>query len=463
MSGSDPLLVGTYEPALVTLSVVLAILASYAALDLAGRIAAARGTTRLIWLAGSAIAMGVGIWSMHYIGMLAFTLPVTVKYDWPTVGLSLLAAVLAAAVAMFVTSRHLMTARQAAVGSVFMGGGIASMHYIGMAAMRLPAMCIYSPALVALSVLLAVAISFVALRLTFKFRDQTKEFDWRKIGSAIVMGFTPLAAVPDDLSHAIAISSIGIAGITVVTFMVLSTAFVTSVLDRRFSAFAAREEALREHEAKFRAITETANDAIVSTDSLGTITYCNPAAERLFGYSAADANGKPVTLLMPEHLQDAFNAGLQRYRVSGEAAFVGQTMELSGRRKDGTHFPLELSVATWKNGDNAYCTGILRDLTERKEAEAQLTRHRQDLESQRIQVFRATMTTVQDIVNNFLGNMQLIRMEADGRLPDNTLVLFDSLILSTAAELRELGSLQTIREKEMEIGTGIDYARAPAG
>ena len=98
-------MIGFYDYRLVTLSVLIAICASYAALDLAGRTTAASGRHRLVWLAGGAIAMGVGIWSMHYIGMLAFSLPVRVLYDWPTVLLSLVAAVFAAAVALFVVSR----------------------------------------------------------------------------------------------------------------------------------------------------------------------------------------------------------------------------------------------------------------------------------------------------------------------------------------------------------------------
>ena len=93
-------MIGHYDYRLVALSVLIAVLASYTALDLAGRTTAARGRVRLTWLAGGATAMGVGIWSMHYIGMLAFSLPVLVLYDWPTVLLSLMAAVFAAAVAL---------------------------------------------------------------------------------------------------------------------------------------------------------------------------------------------------------------------------------------------------------------------------------------------------------------------------------------------------------------------------
>src|ERR1041384_7426550 len=104
MNPSDPVLIGSYDYRLVALSVIIAMLAAYAALDLAGRITSARGQFRFVWLLGGSLAMGIGIWSMHYIGMLAFHLPIPVLYDWPTVLLSLLAAILASGVALFAVS-----------------------------------------------------------------------------------------------------------------------------------------------------------------------------------------------------------------------------------------------------------------------------------------------------------------------------------------------------------------------
>src|SRR6266571_928211 len=183
---TDPNLVmaSSYDYRLVALSVLIAIFAAYAALDLAGRTTAARGRVRLAWLTGGATAMGMGIWSMHYIGMLAFSLPVPVRYDWPTVLLSLLAAIGASAVALFIVSRRKMGWVRALIGSAIMGSGIAAMHYIGMAAMRLSAMCSYDPTLLTLSVVLAIVISLVALWLTFFLREDTKAAGWRKAASA---------------------------------------------------------------------------------------------------------------------------------------------------------------------------------------------------------------------------------------------------------------------------------------
>ncbi len=192
MNTAVTILTGAYDYRLVALSVVIAICASYAALDLAGRVTAARGWTRRAWLCCGAAAMGLGIWSMHYIGMLAFTLPIPVSYDWPTVLASLLAAILASAVALYVVSQQRMHVWSAGVGSLFMGAGIAAMHYIGMEAMRVQAMCEYNTPMVTLSVVLAIVISFVALWLVFHVGEGTKGYFWRKIGSAVVMG----AAIP---------------------------------------------------------------------------------------------------------------------------------------------------------------------------------------------------------------------------------------------------------------------------
>src|SRR4029077_5757013 len=163
-----------------------AVCAAYAALDLAGRTTASSGRARLFWLAGGAAAMGLGIWSMHYIGMLAFLLPVPVFYDWPTVLVSLFAAIFAPGAALFFVSRHRMEGGHALAGSAIMGSGIATMHYIGMAAMRLPAMHHYDSPLVILSVFVRVAMSFVALWLSFHLREQAKttwpEEMWKRRG-----------------------------------------------------------------------------------------------------------------------------------------------------------------------------------------------------------------------------------------------------------------------------------------
>src|SRR5690242_260251 len=153
----------SYDLRLVLLSIALAILAAYTALEFAGRIRVTEGHGKSIWLTGGAVAMGSGTWAMHYTGMLAYRLPIPVWYHVPTVILSLLAGILASLIGLFVVSRKRMALRDSIAGSVLMGAGIAVMHYTGMAAMRLSAMHHYNPLLFAASILLAVGMSLAAL------------------------------------------------------------------------------------------------------------------------------------------------------------------------------------------------------------------------------------------------------------------------------------------------------------
>jgi PAS domain S-box-containing protein len=250
MTFANAVMNGSYDSGEVARSVLIAVAASYVALDLTGRITVARGGVRMAWLSGGATAMGVGIWAMHLKGMLAFRLPVPVEYDWPTLLAAGLIAVFVSAVGLYTASHTKMGWVEALTGTVFMSGSIVGLHYTGMAAMRLPAITQYSPSLVTASVLIAALFSLIALLLAFGLREETRWSVPRRLGSAIVMGaavsamhytgmaaatFIPSATLP-NLSHALNISPVGNNGIAIVTFLVLCAAIVTSSVDRRSEA-----------------------------------------------------------------------------------------------------------------------------------------------------------------------------------------------------------------------------------
>jgi PAS domain S-box-containing protein len=376
---SEMVLTGSYDYRLVALSALIAILASYAALDLGGRVTASRGRLRLIWLAGGASAMGMGIWSMHYIGMLAYTLPVAVLYDWPTVLWSLLAAVFASAIALYVVSRKEMGGVFIGVGSVLMGIGIAAMHYIGMEAMRLPAMCSYSPGLVLLSVVLAIVISLVALWLTFHLRNDTRSLGWRKLASAVVMGaaipvmhYTGMAAVtfrsmsaPIDLTHSVQISSVGTVGIGGVALLILSLTILTSLMDRRFSA-----QSLELHlsEQRYRQLVESAQ-VILWRSSLdtGEFSYVNQEAEALLGYPVEKWTNTPTFWIDHIHEEDR---ALVESRCAAAAERPGpQGFEHRMVTADGHSVWLRTSVLLLASDTNNELVGVMTDITERKRAQ----------------------------------------------------------------------------------------------
>jgi signal transduction histidine kinase len=177
-----------YNSWLVVLSIAIGMLASYVALDLTGRLNRARGHAREVWWLGGSLAMGLGIWSMHFVGMLAFHLPVAVRYDGPLVLLSMIVAIAASALALFIATRPALPVLILLLSSLLMGGAINGMHYIGMAAMRLPAQITWRPLLVVASIVIAVAASFVALLLAFLLREGRGLFRWRRLWAAVLMG-----------------------------------------------------------------------------------------------------------------------------------------------------------------------------------------------------------------------------------------------------------------------------------
>jgi len=389
-------LIGSYNYAFVALSVLIAMLASYAALDLAGRVTAAGGWTRAVWLLGGASAMGTGIWSMHYIGMLAFILPIPVAYHWPTVLLSLFAAILASIIALYEVSREKMGASRALAGSVLMGAGIASMHYIGMAAMRLQAMCQFSSFLVALSVVLAVLISLVALWITFHFRDQKAGIGREKLAGAVVMGaaipvmhYTGMAAAsfttsgaPVDLSQAVSISTLGAAGIAAVTFVVLGLALLTSWVDRRFAAQALelQEEKLQRSEAylaEAQRLTHTGSWAwrVAGGDAL----HLSEEWYRIYGFD-------------PENGPPAFEERRQRTHPEDRAKWQGAIDRAIAEKSDyEVEFRILLPDGSVRHihsvghpvlnasGNLVQFVGSSTDITERKQAEEALRQAQTDL------------------------------------------------------------------------------------
>ncbi|MDE2447457.1 MAG: PAS domain-containing protein [Gammaproteobacteria bacterium] len=180
----------TYNPWLVHLSVIVAILVSYTALRLTERVAGAERRAGLLWLLGGAASMGIGIWSMHFIGMLAYSAPpITLRYNLLINLTSLFIGMLTSLFALAISSRRDLSLRRLAVSSVLMGTGICGMHYTGMAAIQIVPAITYSPLLVAASVAIAITASFVALWLFFRLRSgASRLMRLARAGAAVVMG-----------------------------------------------------------------------------------------------------------------------------------------------------------------------------------------------------------------------------------------------------------------------------------
>ena len=259
------MLTGYYETPLVAISILVAMVASYGALSFAGQVAKARGRAVLAWIAGGAVAMGSGIWAMHFVGMLAFRLPIPVAFDLGITVMSLLLPIAASAVALWQASQPDLSRMRLAVSAVVMGVGINAMHYTGMAAMRMAPGIVYDPWLFALSVLIAVGASALALWIAFRLRHNTPRIWIARLGAAVVMGtaivgmhYTGMAAAsfPGDsvcMAARAGVQHDGLATLVVVaSFGVIGLALLTSLFNARLEANA-RMLALSEATAAERA------------------------------------------------------------------------------------------------------------------------------------------------------------------------------------------------------------------
>ena len=242
-------LVVQYSYGLMAVSVITSMIAAYAAFSLAdGMRHAPRAFEHRIWLTGGSFAMGVGIWSMHYLGMLAVVLPIEVSYDVPMVVLSLGLAVAASAVVLSVVSAETLGWRELLGGGLAMGAGIGGMHYTGMAAMRMKAMHTYNPWIVALSIAVAIGFSVLALWLGFSMRDRVKHGELLRIASGAVMGlgiaamhYTAMAGVSYTASDMmmgpqgwnVQVGALGRASVAVTTLVILVAALGTAAWDKR--------------------------------------------------------------------------------------------------------------------------------------------------------------------------------------------------------------------------------------
>ena len=243
------MLIGHYETPLVLISILVAIVASYSALSLAGRVTEAAGRTKFAWILGGAIAMGSGIWAMHFVGMLAFRLPIPIAYDVPITLVSLVLPILASGLALWQVSRADLGPVRLGVSALIMGIGINAMHYTGMAAMQMQPGIVYDPRLFALSVLIAVVASALALWIAFRLRRSTPDVWLPRIGAAVVMGFaivgmhyTGMAAAnfPADsvcMAARVGVHRDSLATLVVLaTFCVLGLSLIASVFDARLEA-----------------------------------------------------------------------------------------------------------------------------------------------------------------------------------------------------------------------------------
>ena len=372
-----------HDPLLVAVSIAVAIAASVLALWMvqAGLRTPGRLQRQVALLCGCG-TLGLGIWAMHFIGMLALDLPLDVRYHMGWTLASMLPGLLASWLALRnLLVEHPSLPRLMAAG-VVVGAGIALMHYSGMAAMHMEADLRYDPWLFSASLGVAVLMAVSALVLWSRMVHRSISSIWQQLvlpslvlGGAITgMHYISMSAARfvghaghpglDDTgsSHGLALVVVAICG-AMFGLLVLASAVI------RYRGLWLK---VQRSESRLQAMASTAVDAVITIDGKGLVQSFNPAAEQIFGWKAQDIIGRNLNLLMPSPLAEQHDSYLAHYQQTGERRIIGKGREVLGLHKDGRHIPLRLSIGQADTSEGPIFVGFAYDLTERKRTEAQL-------------------------------------------------------------------------------------------
>ncbi|KMO37832.1 chemotaxis protein CheY [Methylobacterium tarhaniae] len=445
---------GVHDPVLVLLSVAIAMLASFVALDLAGRMTAATGWARQAWLMAAALVLGGGVWSMHFVAMLAFRLPgLEITYDLALTLISLAVPVAVTAVGLAIARGRSAGRASVPLAGFVTGLGIASMHYTGMAAMRLPAHLHYDPAWVAASVLIAVGAATVAVRLALhESRLALRAVASGVMGLAIAgMHYAAMQGLivshPADIGQVDAAAGFDqgrlAAGVAAVTFLVLALALSAAAIDRRVSQRAAREAAaLRASEERYRLLLESVTDyAIFMLDRDGVVANWNTGARRIKGYEAEEIVGQHFSRF---YTAEDRAAGVPALALA--AAACGKFEAEGWRvRRDGTRFwaSVVIDPILGEDGRLVGFAKVTRDITERKRAQEALEQAQGALaQAQKMEALGQLTGGVAHDFNNLLmavlGSLEMLRK----RMPDDPRLL---RLLDNAVQGAERGAALTQR------------------
>ncbi len=420
-------LAGSHDLALVLLSVAIAVFASFVALDVAGRLREARGRARLWWLGLAASAMGGGIWAMHFVAMLSFKMGLPIRYDLSLTAASLLVAIFVSGTGLAIAGAGRFTRLRLAVGGLFMGLGVAAMHYIGMMAMQMDATISYNAALFALSVVIAIVAATAALWLAFNVHAY-----WQKLVSAAIMAaavsgmhFVGMAAAEYHLALLTPLFNSGMnvspqilaVGIAGATFFLLLLGLVSAIADRRLS----RNRALAAHRLeistwRYRSLIRNSSDVIAIIDGRGVFTYCSESAKRILGFAPSWLTGRRMDEFMsPADLSDFYSF---LARVQAEHG-VNMTADIQLRHADGQWRACEITCCNLQ--DDPGIAGIvanLRDVSERKRVLDELVKAKElaDKANQSKSAFLAAMShELRTPLNAIIGFSEVIASGALGQ------------------------------------------------
>ncbi|WP_102798200.1 MHYT domain-containing protein [Bowmanella denitrificans] len=377
------LLYGTYDIWLVLLSILVAVFSSTMAMQMAGQAAQASSRRALVLLVGS-LALGTGVWSMHFIGMLAFDLCTQVDYATDLTLFSMLPSIGASWVALSLIGRRQVSIGQLSLGAVLMGAGIGTMHYVGMAAMQMAPALRYDLWLFALSILVAVLLAWLSLWVRFGIKalkaGKLSSLTLNLAGGTVMglaicgMHYTGMAAArfvpPTDMQNTAQThqSEVLALGIAIMTVLITTLVVIANLLFK----YRDISQVARRNETRLQAMMDTAVDGVVTISADGKLMGLNQAAERIFGWQATEVLGKNVSMLMPEPFQTEHDDYLTRYLQTGVAKIIGTGRDVQALHKSGWHVPVRLAIGHARLPDEDVFVAFVTDISQRLKMEKAL-------------------------------------------------------------------------------------------
>ncbi|MDH5425191.1 MAG: EAL domain-containing protein [Gammaproteobacteria bacterium] len=371
---------GSYSPELVFLSVLIAMFSAYTALNLISRLKSkhsAHITQSRIGTSG--LVLGLGVWSMHFVGMMAFSLPVPIHYDGALTLASLIVAIISAIAGLAVANAK-ENKTWLICGGVVLGLGISSMHYIGMAAMHVQAGSHHNIFLIILSILTGIIASVMALWMAFNTGKSATSTFLLKLASSFIMG-SAIAGMHYIGMAAMSFHSVSQLNYTATGYElnpdVIGVALTgTILLLMSFALWSSRvianSDLVYQNEEKVRAITENLSDVIITINSSGIIEFANATVLKHFGYRPDEIIGRNVNILMPLPEQQQHDNHLLNYLQTKQSDIIKNINEFQASHKNGNTFPIDLSVTETKISGNTIFIGTIRDISERVEAQKKL-------------------------------------------------------------------------------------------
>lgn len=384
-SNESLLAVSEHDPWLVLLSISIAVFASFMGFQVASQAATHSSLRKHVSLLVGSIVLGGGVWSMHFIGMLALELCTDVSYTLDLTAISVLPAIAASWVALNLITRDNLKPIQLIFGGVLVGAGIGTMHYVGMAAMEMAVLLRYDLLMFCVSILVAVILAILSLWISFgldQFSTKTQSQSSKMLISSVVMGaaisgmhYTGMAAARFVLPPGLELSeqtneislylAFGVTAITVfIICIVLAANLIFGYKDK--SAIAIRNE------KQLEATMNTAVDGIITINASGTIINVNKAVTQILAWKTTELLGNNVRMIAPESFRDNIKQYIENYIQTRIAKIIGTAHEVDVIAKGNKKVPVRLVVGHVELNDQHLFVAFITDLRERRKMEAEL-------------------------------------------------------------------------------------------